>query len=674
MAQSEKSSSAQGSRARIDQLVDELNDHSYRYHVLSAPTISDVEYDKLFRELEKLESEFPEWKRLDSPTARVGGRPIPGFRSVQHEVPMLSLNNAMDAEEILAFDQQVQRTLSKEHPTITFSGYTAELKFDGVAVSLTYRDGLLEQALTRGDGVVGEDVTAQAKTIRSIPLRLRGQVSGRCEVRGEVVFKSADFERFNESRVASGEEPFANPRNAASGSLRQLDPSITASRPLSFFAYGLYGLEGIQNHSDALEKARELGFEVSPLFEVKKTGQELVELYGRAAEERHKLPFEVDGIVFKVNSLQTQELLGFRQRSPRWAVAAKFSAIEENTRLLDIAIQVGRTGALTPVAILEPVKVAGVTVSRATLHNEGEIERKDLRIGDLVVVRRQGDVIPGVAASIPGVRTGAERVFIFPTECPSCGTSVHRVEGEAVVRCPNALCPARMKERLIYYASRSCADIEGLGEKMVELLLSNNLITDIASIYDVTRDQLLSLPRMGETSSDNLVRAIEKSKGIPLHKILMGLGIRHVGERTSRVLAENAKSIEGFRKFTEPELKGIREIGEETTRAVLEFLNDPVEQKLLDRLIDHGVKGEDQARSSQGDKLSGLAFVITGTLPVSREEAAEQILAQGGKVSSSISKKTSYLVAGEKAGSKAEKAQALGVPTITYEELLQMLG
>lgn len=673
MTQPKTSEPAQESKARIDQLVDELNDHSYRYHVLSTPIISDAEYDRRFRELEELEVKHPEFKRADSPTIRVGGRPIPGFRSVQHEVPMLSLNNAMGEEEIVAFDQQVRRALAKDHADHSFTGYTGELKFDGVAVSLTYREGVLQQALTRGDGVVGEDVTAQARTIRSIPLRLRGGAPHRCEVRGEVVFKSADFLRFNDGRIAAGEEPFANPRNAASGSLRQLDPSITASRPLSFFAYGLTGIEGLETHSDAIRTLKELGFEVSPLFEVRETGSELVEVYQKAAEQRHELPFEVDGVVFKVNSFELQNLLGFRQRSPRWAVAAKFSAIEENTRLLDITIQVGRTGALTPVAILDPVRVAGVTVSRATLHNEAEIERKDLRIGDLVVVRRQGDVIPAVAASIPGVRTGDERVFTFPAQCPSCGTSVLRIEGEAVVRCPNAVCSARMKERLIYFASRSCADIEGLGEKMVELLLAKELISDIASIYDVTREQLLSLPRMGETSSDNLVRAIGKSKRIPLHKLIMGLGIRHVGERTSRLLAEHAQTIERFRAFTEGELRGIREIGEETTRAVLEYLEDPAERKLLDRLIEHGVKGEMQGQP-QGDKLGGLAFVITGTLPVPREEAAEQIVSQGGKVSSSVSKKTSYVLAGEKAGSKAEKAQSLGVPLITYEEFLKMIS
>lgn len=674
--------------ARISELVDLLNEHAYRYYVLSQPTISDAEYDLLFRELEDLEARYPQAVRSDSPTKRVGAAPLEGFKTVRHELPMLSLDNAMNEDELLEFDERVRRFLAKEHAiNLQEIEYTVECKFDGVAVSLIYRDGYLERAATRGDGTTGEDVTANVRTIKAIPLKLRaeGDLTGLLEIRGEVLFRKREFEALNQERLQRGEESFANPRNAASGSLRQLDPRETARRPLWFFAYGI-GLVQSENKalselstqplSKMLQAVAELGLSISPEFRVVKGAVELIEAYRRGESEREALPFEVDGLVIKVNDVALQQRLGARQRSPRWAVAAKFKPVEAITKLIDITVQVGRTGALTPVAVLEPVKVGGVVVSRATLHNQGEIERKGILIGDSVVVRRQGDVIPAVVAVVTAARDGSERSFVFPSECPRCGIAVERLEGEAVVRCPNTACGAKLHNRLLHYASRDAMDIEGLGDKMVELLIEHGLVSGIASIYELKEEQLVELPRMGELSSRNLVSAIRASVKRPLDRFIFALGIRHVGAKTGLVLAKHCGTLERFMELTHDELIKIDEVGVETAGSIVSFLSDPNESRLVRELLAHGVTPEPyRAVVVGGAKLSGLTFVLTGSFTsMTRREAEGRIVASGGKVSGSVSKRTSYVVAGDEPGSKLADAEKLGVKVISEGELLGMLG
>lgn len=664
-------------KEKIDSLVNDLNDHCYRYYVLSNPSISDAEYDRLFRELQKLEQEYPQYIRSDSPSQRIGAIAKSGFKSVAHRQPMLSLNNAMNAQELEDFNQQILRFLDKHGKTDVEVEYCVEYKFDGVAVSLIYINGIFEQGLTRGDGEIGEEITQNLRTIKSIPLKLRSQneLVGLVEVRGEVLFMKKAFERFNDERVNKGEEAFANPRNAASGSLRQLDSKETASRPLNFFAYGFGAVDALQlpdTHWESIHLLKNMGFKVSPLFN-KAKGAGIIALYQEAERTRAELPFEVDGIVVKVDSIELQRTLGFRQRSPRWAIAAKFEPVEENTKLLDIAVQVGRTGALTPVAYLSPVRVGGVVVSRATLHNEDEIQRKDLRIGDTVVVRRQGDVIPAVVTALVNLRNGSEREFVFPDTCPECGTKVVRQEGEAVRRCLNKHCPAKLEQRLIHFASRNAADIEGLGEKMVTLLLENKLVSDIASLYQISYQDLVKLPRMGELSSKNLINALDKSKNIALNKLIFALGIRHVGEKTALSLARYCKTIEAFINLTETDLEKIPDIGNETSQAIISYLNNPEEMTMLRKLLsfDFQIIAPKEAISSN---IQGKSFVLTGALEeLSREQAAEKILELGGKVSSAVSKKTDYVVVGSDPGSKATKAKQLGVKILNEQDFLNLV-
>lgn len=668
-------------KERIDALVEELHDHSHRYYVLSQPTISDAEYDEKFRELERLEKEYPDLVRPDSPTMRVGAKPLEGFPTVQHKIPMLSLNNAMNEEELVDFDEQVRRFLAKDGHDLEEIEYTIEFKFDGVAVSLSYENGVLMQGATRGDGTTGEDVTSNVKTIKSIPLRLRAAKANRgsVEIRGEVLFRKKEFELLNAERQDRGEETFANPRNAASGSLRQLDPQETARRPLYFFAYGRGSVENNGDFSrtslsDAMKEVETLGFSISPGFKTVKGIEALRSAYRDAEEGRDSLPFEVDGIVIKVNDLALQERLGFRQRSPRWAIAAKFKPVEAVTTLEDIIIQVGRTGALTPVAVLTPVRVGGVIVSRATLHNQDEIERKGLMIGDKVVVRRQGDVIPAVVAAMTASRTGDEKPFKFPHKCPECSTPVERIADEAVTRCPNSSCPAKTHNRILHYASRDAMDIEGLGDKMVALLLEHGVVKELPDIYTLTVEQLQELPRMGELSSSNLVEAIAASKKRPLSRFIFALGIRHVGTKTGAVIARNCRTIEHFVKLDEGTLLEMEEIGPETARSVAEFLGDSRERSLIDRLVDLGVHPHPEAAPVSDGVFKGKTLVLTGTLStMSRKEAEDLVVKNGGKVSSSVSKKTSYVVAGESPGSKLDAAMKLGVPVITEDAFRDMV-
>lgn len=661
---------------QIDKLVSELNDHSYRYYVLSAPLVSDAEYDKKVRELEALEKAHPEFLRPDSPTQRVGAPPLDAFNSVPHNIPMLSLNNSMDESELREFDNQIKRFLEKEEVSIKEIDYVIEHKFDGVAVSLRYENGQLVQALTRGDGIIGEEITANIKTIKSVPLSLRKSAAV-FEVRGEVLFLKKDFERLNSGRQAAGEELFANPRNAASGSLRQLDSGITAKRPLTFFAYGFGSVDGFEmpdNHFASMNFIKELGFLTSPNLQIVKGIEALVKAYEESEGARNALPFEVDGLVVKANQYKLQNILGFRQRSPRWAIAAKYKAQEEFSKVLEIIIQVGRTGALTPVAVLEPVQVGGVIVSRATLHNEDEINRKDIRIGDSVIVRRQGDVIPAVVAVIKEKRTGKEKKFKFPKNCPICETEAVKGEDEAVYRCPNSKCPAKLEERIVHFASRNAADIEGLGNKNVALLLKHDLLKDLSSIYDLQKEQIEVLPRMGELSAQNLVDAIQKSLNISLNKFIFALGIRHVGEKTALTLAKYCGTIERFKELTYDNLVQINEIGEETALTIQSYLSDAEEMRILDKLLSHGFKIESAGKPA-GDSLSGKSFVITGTLEsMSRGEAEEMIESLSGKVSSSVSKKTSYLIVGADPGSKFAKAQALGVEILDEEKFKDLIN
>ncbi len=673
-------------QTRVKQLVSQLNEHSYRYYVLSQPTISDAQYDELFRELQALENQHPDLIRSDSPTQRVGGAPLGGFKTVRHRIPMLSLDNAMNETELAEFDEQVRRFLSKEGVELDEVEYTVEFKFDGVAVSLAYENGMLAQGATRGDGSTGEDVTANVRTIKAIPLKLRAdpELLGTIEIRGEVLFRKKEFDALNEERVARGEESFANPRNAASGSLRQLDPRETARRPLWFFAYGVGVIESDDPRVatlasapllEAMHSVESLGFSISPGFRIVKGVRQLIAAYKKAEDERESLPFEVDGLVVKINDVKLQERLGFRQRSPRWAIAAKFKPVEAVTVLEDIIIQVGRTGALTPVACLRPVRVGGVVVSRATLHNQDEIERKGILIGDSVVVRRQGDVIPAVVAPVTASRSGHERKFVFPTSCPECDALVERVPGEAVIRCPNANCPAKLYNRLIHYASRDAMDIEGLGDKMVALLLEHDAVTDVPSLYDVTAERLRALPRMGELSSQNLVTRIAESKQRPLDRFIFALGIRHVGTKTASVLARYCKSVERFLELSEEELCEIEEIGPETARSVAEFLNSDQERYIVTELLRHGVQpAQIVVDSSKVSRLAGQTFVLTGTFAsMSRKDAEGKIEEFGGKVSSSVSKKTSFVVVGDSPGSKLEAAKKHGVAVISEEDLLAML-
>lgn len=641
-------------KERIDKLVDELSDHSYRYYVLSKPIISDAEYDKLLRELEALEKEYPQFIRPDSPTRRVGAPPSLEFEQVAHRTPMLSLANALDEEEILDF--------LKEDAT----GWCVELKFDGVAVSIVYEHGVFVRGATRGDGQVGEDITINLKTIPSIPLRLREKTPQVFEVRGEVLFLKEDFIQLNRQRIEDGEPDFANPRNAASGTLRQLDSSITASRPLTFFSYGTPDRVA-ESHSESLRFLSQCGFKISPFLRVLKTKQDVLLAYKEALLKRDELPFEVDGLVIKIDSLDEQEYLGSRSKTPRWAIAAKFPPVEAITKLEKVTLQVGRTGAITPVAELTPVNVGGVTVSRATLHNQTEIIRKDIREGDYVIVRRQGDVIPAVISAITERRGSDVVPYAFPDDCPLCQTRL--LKEEIVARCPNSSCPGRIVGRIIHFASRRAADIEGLGENTVIQLVEFGLIKSIPDLYRLKFEDLVALPRFAAKSAKNLIDSIAERKLLPLERLLFALGIRHVGEKTAKVLALHFGDKISEASFEE--VSSLHEIGPEIALSVVQFFKQ--ERAIWDELKSLGVCGIPPEKKD--GRLSGKSFVLTGTLTsMSRDVAKDKIEELGGKVLSSVSKKTDFVVAGEDAGSKLKKAEGLGVKVIDENEFLEILS
>jgi DNA ligase (NAD+) len=653
-----------------------LEEANYRYYVLDAPTISDTEYDRLFRELQALERQHPALATPDSPTARVGAPPLEAFGTVRHRVPMLSLGNAFSDEEVEAFDRRVRGGLDAESVE-----YAAEPKFDGLAISLAYEAGRLVRGATRGDGYEGEDVTLNLRTIRSIPLRLHADRPPRLlEVRGEVILYRRDFERLNAHQRERGEKEFVNPRNAAAGSLRQLDSRVTADRPLRFFTYGIGDAEGFRSpdtQTDLLDVLRDLGLPVCGERASVQGVAGLLGYYRGLEAKRAKLPYEIDGVVYKVNRLADQERLGFVARAPRFALAHKFPAEEATTELLAIEVQVGRTGAITPVARLEPVFVGGVTVTNATLHNEEELQRKDVRVGDRVVVRRAGDVIPEVLRAVPGSRKPHAPLFRMPAQCPVCGSAILRLPDEAVARCTGGLyCPAQRKQALLHFASRRAMDIEGLGEKLVDRLVDAGLVQTAADLYALDAAGLAALDRMGERSAQNVLEALERSKRTTLARFVYALGIRNVGEATARDLAQHFGALDRLITADEAALQEVPDVGPVVALSIRRFFAEAHNRDVIAALRGHGVHWEEGKPRAAGPAgpLSGRTFVLTGTLPgMTRDEAAELIAAHGGKVAGSVSKKTDYLVTGADPGSKLATAQALGIAVLDEDGLKRLL-
>ncbi|CAN5297384.1 NAD-dependent DNA ligase LigA [soil metagenome] len=653
----------------------ELNRHALAYYVLDNPSIPDAEYDKLFNELLALEAAHPELVTPDSPTQRVGGAPLPEFAQVTHSAPMLSLGNGFSDDDIVAFDRRVREGLQQEGEV----EYAAELKFDGLAINLRYEEGLLVNAATRGDGATGENVTANIRTVRAIPLRLHGKAPRVLDVRGEVLMYKADLASLNARQREAGGKEFANPRNAAAGSLRQLDPRITAKRTLRFFAYGIGTLEGADlppTHSGLLDWYAELGLPVCAEREVVKGADGLLEFYRNIGEKRPKLPYEIDGVVYKVNRSDLQQKLGYVSRAPRFAIAHKFPAEEALTTVQGIEVQVGRTGAITPVARLAPVSVGGVTVTNATLHNEDEVRRKDIRISDTVIVRRAGDVIPEVVSFVPEMRLADAREFVMPQECPICGSAIVRLEDEAIARCSGGWvkCAAQRKGGLLHFVSRRAMDIEGLGDQLVEQLVDRKVINTAADLYKLGLSSLAELDRMAEKSAQNVVDALEKSKSTTLARFVYALGIRHVGESTAKQLAQHFGNLDALMQASEEALLEVADVGPVVARAIKTFFEDPLNRELVEQLRASGVHWAEGVRDQRPRPLLGKIFVLTGTLPtLSRDEAGAMIEHAGGKVSGSVSKKTSFVVAGEEAGSKLVKAQELGVAIIDESRLLALL-
>ena len=652
----------------IARLSDELRRHEHLYYVLDKPEITDAEYDEMMRRLQALEAEHPELLTPDSPTQRVGGKPREGFTKVRHSSQMLSLDNALNENELRDFDRRVRELLGSQE-----FRYVTELKMDGLSMAARYRDGVFVQAVTRGDGNVGEEVTENARTIRSLPLRVKTKLDA-FEVRGETVMNRRAFERLNAERDERGLARFANPRNAAAGSLRVLEPQITASRRLDFYTYFLLadGRPLLDSHWQSLDELAHLGFKVNPHRKQCRSIDEVLAFCADWEARREELPYEIDGVVVKIDSIEQQRQLGFTAKAPRWAIAYKYPARQEKTMVEAIEVQVGRTGALTPVAHLKPVSVGGVTVSRATLHNEDEIERLGLQIGDDVVIERSGDVIPKV------VRVHAQgsyrKKFRMPSACPVCGGKVVREEGEAASRCINANCPARLKESILHFASRGVMNIDGMGDALVDQLVDRGLVKSVAQIYDLTVEKLLDLERMGKKSAANVIQNIEESKKNPLPRVISALGIRFVGERTAVFLAEAFGSMEAIEAASVDELQLAEEVGPKVAESVFEFFREPRNRELVERLRTAGLQFTYASKRPKGGPLAGKTFVLTGALDnLSRDDAKKIIEAAGGKVSSAVSKKTTYLVAGKDPGSKLTKAQELGIPVVDEAGLLDLI-
>jgi len=663
--------------ARAAWLRNELNRHNYAYYVLDAPTIPDAEYDKLFRELQELEEAHPELIAQDSPTKRVGGQPVSQFAAVTHSVPMLSLNNGFTDDEIVAFDRRAGEGLNVEQVE-----YAVELKFDGLAINLRYENGVFVRAATRGDGTIGEDVSSNIRTIRAIPLRLNtSQPPAVLDVRGEVLMFQSDFTRLNARQRNAGLKEFANPRNAAAGSLRQLDPRITAERKLRFFAYGIGLLEGAEmpsTHSGLLDWYEKLGVPVCSERAVVQGADGLLGFFRKIGALRETLPYDIDGVVYKVNRIDQQQVLGFASRAPRFAIAHKFAAQEALTVVQDIEVQVGRTGAITPVARLAPVFVGGANVTNATLHNEDEVRRKDIRIGDTVIVRRAGDVIPEVVANVPERRPPDAREFVMPATCPVCGSLIVRPEEEAVARCSGGWvkCAAQRKSGLQHFASRKAMNIDGLGEQLVDQLVEKEVVKTAADLYKrLDLDVLSSLDRMGKKSAKNLLDELKKSMSPTLARFLYALGIRHVGESTAKALADHFGTLETFLNASEDQLLEVPDIGPVVAHSIIQFLAEPQDRALIDQLLEAGVKPQERmGTAAKPRKFSGKTFVLTGTLPsLTRLAATELIQEAGGKVAGSVSAKTDYVVAGEEAGSKLQKATELGVTILDEQKFLELI-
>lgn len=663
----------QSAEKKAKDLQNLLNQYGYEYYVLDKPSVPDAEYDRLLRELIEIEEQYPELQTPDSPTLRVGGEILTMFNKVAHASPMLSLGNAFDEQDLRDFDRRVRQGAGDD------ISYVCELKIDGLAVSLIYEDGLFKRGATRGDGSIGEDITSNLRTIRSLPIRLKEPVS--LEVRGEAFMPKRSFEALNKAKLEREEEPFANPRNAAAGSLRQLDPKIAASRNLDVFLYGIADLgdTGIQSHSEGLDFLEKMGFKTNKERRKAADIEEVIEFVDGWVEKRPDLPYDIDGIVIKVDSLEQQQQLGTTAKSPRWAIAYKFPAEEVVTTLKAIELSVGRTGVVTPTAILDPVQVAGTTVGRASLHNEDLIREKDIRIGDKVVIKKAGDIIPEVVNVLAEQRTGAEVEFQMPTHCPECESELVRIEGEVALRCINPKCPAQIREGLIHFVSRDAMNIDGLGERVVSQLFAQKLIKDVADLYKLTREQLLALERMGEKSVNNLLSAIEASKANSLEKLLFGLGIRLVGAKAAKTLAQQFGTIDLLMQATREELVAINEIGDKMADSIVTFFDSEEVAVLITELKTAGVNteytGPKLISAEESDSFfAGKTVVLTGKLEqLSRNEAKEKIEALGGNVAGSVSKKTDLVIAGEDAGSKLTKAESLGIEVWNEQRMLEEL-
>jgi len=665
---------------KVESLRSLIRYHNRRYYQLDDPEISDLEYDRLMQELSALEQAYPELFTPDSPTQRVGAAPLEKFITFQHETPMLSLANAFSEDDIREFDERIKRMLGRTEAI----AFVVEPKLDGVAVNLIYEQGVFTAGATRGDGVVGEDITRNLKTIQTLPLKITpgiqtpADVPEKIEIRGEVYIEREAFKGLNRRRLDSGDSPFANPRNAAAGSLRQLDSRITARRPLNIFCYAVGQVRGrrFHRHAEVLDTLARWGFPVNPHIRQVADIEACISYYRQMDALRPALPYEIDGMVIKVDEIALQEELGAVSRSPRWAIACKFQAVQETTIIEDILVQVGRTGVLTPVAVMKPVRIGGVLVSRATLHNQDEIDKKDIRIGDTVLVQRAGDVIPEVVKVIVSGRTGFEKPFHLPASCPECGSEVVRLDGEAAHRCIGLACPAQIRERIYHFASRSALDIEGLGEKLVTQLVDAALIKDPADIFYLKHDRLAALERMAEKSAANLMAAIERSKEPPLEKLIFALGIRHVGERMARTLAKEFKTLDALMAASSDDLLRIRDVGPEVAASISKFFHEPANLHVIHKLRDAGVNPP-EIFSPAGIKstISGKSFVFTGTLSqMTRNQARQRVESLGGIWSESLTKKTDFVVAGEAAGSKLEKARAAGITILDESGFLKLIG
>lgn len=653
-----------------------LNKYNNLYYVTDNPEVTDSEYDRLFIQLQKLEADYPELLTVDSPTQRVGGKALDKFSQITHSLPMLSLDNVFDGEELHAFDQRVRDWLN----TTNIQTYAAEPKLDGLAISIRYEHGILVQAATRGDGTIGEDVTENVRTIQSVPLKLSGDnVPEVVEIRGEIVMPKAGFETLNKQQIADNKKPFVNPRNAAAGSLRQLDSKITARRPLAMYCYGVGEIQGMdlpKTHYETMQQLAQWGCQISTeLLQVEGVDGCLAYI-NKLGEQRDSLSYDIDGVVLKIDDITLQQRLGFVSRAPRWAIAYKFPAQQEMTIVDDIEIQVGRTGALTPVARLQPVFVGGVTVSNATLHNQDEIDRKDVRVGDTVIVRRAGDVIPEVVQVVLAKRPDNTVKFTIPTQCPICQSDVERLEGEAVARCSGGLfCPAQRKEAIKHFASRKAMDVDGLGDKLVEILVDEGLINDAADLFKLTIEQLSSLDRMGEKSATNLIASLETAKQTKFARFLYSLGIREVGEATARSLASHFLTLEALEMADEPALIEIEDVGPIVAHHVVTFFQQTHNREVIKRLLDAGINWPAEQKRISDSELSGKTIVLTGTLEqLSRSEAKEKLLALGAKVAGSVSKNTDYVVAGRDAGSKLNKAESLNITVVDETTLINWLN